>query len=178
MARYFPVVARSGWTDGELSDIENLFSGLPRSTQDHTQIDREYRAAAGAWLPALALPTSVHERLSEIFAVANGQFGMSIDGIEESIAMMEYSDGGFFDWHTDCVNGITTRRKLSMSLLLSTPQDFSGGDLEFCPGGLLQQEIRKGSAVVFPSFYAHRVTPVVSGTRKALVCWMSGAPLR
>ena len=32
--------------------------------------------------------------------------------------------------------------------------------------------------VVFPAFEHHRVTPMISGTRNSLVCWVGGPPFR
>jgi PKHD-type hydroxylase len=32
----------------------------------------------------------------------------------------------------------------------------------------------KGSAIFFPSFAMHRVTPVTDGVRRSLVVWMEG----
>ena len=39
-------------------------------------------------------------------------------------------------------------------------------------------ELSKGSLVVFPSYYRHRVTPVTKGTRYSLVVWNLGQPYR
>ena len=37
---------------------------------------------------------------------------------------------------------------------------------------------KKGAAIIFPSFYLHRVTPVTSGIRKSFVLWVGGEPYR
>jgi len=37
-------------------------------------------------------------------------------------------------------------------------------------------QIRKGTAIVFPSYVQHRVSPVQSGVRKSLVAWYLGPP--
>jgi PKHD-type hydroxylase len=47
----------------------------------------------------------------------------------------------------------------------------SGNGLQTCAR-------QKGSALLFPSYMLHRVTPVTSGTRKSLVLWVGGNPYR
>jgi hypothetical protein len=36
----------------------------------------------------------------------------------------------------------------------------------------------RGAIIAFPSFFPHRVTPIISGTRKALVVWATGPEFR
>jgi PKHD-type hydroxylase len=78
--------------------------------------------------------------------------------------------------------GSGLERKLSVTVNLSDPGDYEGGDLQFLNGTgqlLTQSELReRGSVVVFPSTLGHRVTPITSGVRYALVGWMVGPPLR
>ena len=38
--------------------------------------------------------------------------------------------------------------------------------------------MKKGSIIVFPSFFTHRVAPVTKGTRLSLVAWVSGPLFR
>lgn len=77
-------------------------------------------------------------------------------------------------------------RKLSMTLSLSDPKDYKGGNLRFDLGPHRGdnryhtcKEIRpKGSIVIFPSHVMHQVTPVTSGTRYSLVAWSLGPPFK
>jgi len=77
-------------------------------------------------------------------------------------------------------------RKLSLTINLNAPGEYEGGDLKFdlgphCEGERYQicQEIRpQGSIVLFPSFVAHQVTPVKTGTRYSLVLWVHGRPFK
>jgi hypothetical protein len=77
-------------------------------------------------------------------------------------------------------------RKLSMTLNLTDPSDYTGGDLKFDFGphagrGRFKtcKEIRpRGSIIIFPSFIHHQVTPVTKGTRYSLVIWSLGKPFR
>ena len=77
-------------------------------------------------------------------------------------------------------------RKLSMTLNLTDPDDYSGGDLKFdfvphMGRGRFKtcKEIRpRGSIIIFPSFIHHQVTPVTKGTRYSAVIWSLGRPFR
>ena len=75
-----------------------------------------------------------------------------------------------------------------MTLSLTNPEEYEGGNLEFDfrndtdyenskTSKRLCTEIRpKGSMIVFPSFVWHRVTPVTRGLRQSLVMWSLGKP--
>jgi PKHD-type hydroxylase len=95
------------------------------------------------------------------------------------IGRYKSSDEGHYDWHMDAftpINGI--QRKLSISILLSDPSEFEGGELQF--KGIEDRKIltKQGSIVVFPSFIEHRVTPVTKGVRYSAVTWASGPSFR
>jgi len=83
-------------------------------------------------------------------------------------------------------NYIGKIRKLSVTISLSDPSTYKGGNLRFDFGPHAEKqrfytckEIRpKGSIIVFPSHLYHQVTPVTLGTRYSLVCWNLGAPFK
>jgi PKHD-type hydroxylase len=110
----------------------------------------------------------------------SAEWGFNL-GTQESTQIGRYksTDEGHYDWHMDAFapqNGI--QRKLSISILLSDPSDFEGGELQF--KGIEDQKIltAQGSIVVFPSFIEHRVTPVTKGVRYSAVTWASGPSFR
>ena len=88
--------------------------------------------------------------------------------------------GSHYDWHMDLGAGLSSIRKLSITVLLNEPEvDFNGGDLEFKQAKNNVAVPRVGnSAVIFPSYMLHRVTPVDAGVRKSLVFWCTGPPFR
>lgn len=91
----------------------------------------------------------------------------------ENIQIGKYHSGGFYKWHKDVVPLDENPRKLSFTLLLNDPKEFTGGNFEF--KNLKNQPImEQGSIIVFPSFLEHRVTPVTKGTRYSAVTWMLG----
>jgi PKHD-type hydroxylase len=75
-------------------------------------------------------------------------------------------------------------RKLSVTVSLSDPSTYDGGNLKFDFGPHhdgaryhVCEEIRpRGSIIVFPSHVYHQVTPVTRGTRYSLVAWNLGNP--
>ena len=75
-------------------------------------------------------------------------------------------------------------RKISMTLNLTDPTKYEGGNLKFDLGPHMRGNRFKvcddsrsqGSIIVFPSFTYHCITPVTSGTRYSLVFWCLGKP--
>src|SRR5690606_9311704 len=103
-------------------------------------------------------------------------FGVDIGGIEGNIQLARYdsSDRGFYDWHRD-FDRIAPRRKISVSIQLSRPDEYDGGDLELLVDREpCRPEKDRGSFIAFPSFTLHRVSPVTRGTRWSLVAWVVG----
>ena len=107
----------------------------------------------------------------------------------QAIQFAEYKNGGFYEWHQD--DGGTTKsneiRKLSLSLILSDPNTFEGGELQFYTGDRPMPDIgnitgkqvindikAQGTVGVFDRRDFHRVTPVTKGVRHSIVCWTVG----
>jgi len=75
-------------------------------------------------------------------------------------------------------------RKISMTVNLTDPKSYEGGNLKFDLGPHVKGNRLKvcddsraqGSLIVFPSFTYHCITPVTSGTRYSLVMWCLGKP--
>lgn len=90
--------------------------------------------------------------------------------------LLRYPTGGHYGWHTDLGStGLMALRKLSLTVQLSDGATYEGGELEVQVGGRTVSPPRPlGAALLFPAWQRHRVTPVVAGTRHALVCWFIG----
>lgn len=81
--------------------------------------------------------------------------------------------------HSDWVGKV---RKLSMTVQLTDPDEYKGGDFEIDRGphyGIsryykVSEIAQRGSIIVFPSFVPHQVTPVTEGVRESLVMWSIG----
>lgn len=105
----------------------------------------------------------------------NEGYGFRLDGFFEGVQVAWYDPDGHYDWHVDIGPGRYSRRKLSMSVQLSPPDEYDGGELQFKSteeAGHREQ----GSLIVFPSYMEHRVAPVTRGRRASMVSWISGPP--
>ena len=116
------------------------------------------------------------------------QFNYNLEYFQ-AIQFAEYKDGGFYGWHQDAsgIDPDNETRKLSLTLVLSNPDNFEGGELQFYNGGRPMEDMgeitgeqvtndikAQGSVVVFDSRDWHRVTPVTKGVRHSIVCWTVG----
>jgi len=109
----------------------------------------------------------------------NERFWFDILGFHQELQLTRYSEGDFFDWHLDFGAGEISSRKISMTIQLSDPDEYEGGDLQF----MINQNVvnaprEKGTIIIFPSFIMHRVTPITKGTRQSIVGWVAGPPYR
>lgn len=85
-----------------------------------------------------------------------------------------YGVGEHYNFHIDMMDDdLPMKRKLSFIMPLN--DGFEGGEFEFQIGSKPESvEMKKGYAVVFPSFLLHRVKPVTGGERLSLVGWVEG----
>jgi PKHD-type hydroxylase len=122
----------------------------------------------------------LYSKIENMVMEANQVWNFDLYSIRDSIQYTEYYEGGgHYDWHMDIGPFPINNRKISITIQLSDPDDYIGGDLEIWTGNGLQTCARqKGSALLFPSYMLHRVTPVTSGTRKSLVLWVGGSPYK
>ena len=150
------------------------------------------------WMNDTWLYKEIHPYIHE----ANKQAGWNFDwSWSESCQFTRYGVGQYYGWHCDSwdkpynkpddLNSHGKIRKLSVTISLSEPEDYVGGNLEFDMRNQKDweqdkkkaihecTEIRpRGSIIVFPSFVWHRVAPVTKGTRYSLVVWNLGYPFR
>ena len=120
----------------------------------------------------------VFERLAEVLAQANQDaFRFDLEGFRQGFQVSRYAAGQHYGWHLDIGPGPGARKKLSITLQLSDPSDYDGGDLEFRVPDIAASRAR-GSMTVFPSWTVHRVSPVTRGERWSLVSWISGPRFR
>ena len=106
----------------------------------------------------------------------------------QSIQFAKYSKGQFYDWHIDAYPNKEPKktRKLSLSLMLTDPNTYEGGEFQFYNGGRPFEDDKKlkkdlkaqGTIIVFDSRDFHQVTPVTNGTRHSIVCWATGSPFK
>lgn len=73
-------------------------------------------------------------------------------------------------------SGEQVRSDLAMTLFLSEPDQYDGGELVIeLPFGEQEIKLPAGEAVVYPATTLHRVNPITRGTRLAAIAWMQSA---
>lgn len=115
-------------------------------------------------------------QLEDVVRIANRHFGFSLEGLENYASIIQYEVGSKLDWHTDTHEDAhaSNARKVSVSVQLSDSADYVGGDIEFAAHPTDPFSKVLGTAIVFPSYAAHRVLEVTSGKRLALVVFAYG----
>ena len=118
----------------------------------------------------------VFQKLSKAINTVNEQvYEYDLRAIETlQYTTYDSSYNGFYRKHIDSRYGILSR-KLSLSLQLSDPDDYEGGEVLLHLGKEphVANKLR-GSITFFPSFVLHEVTPVTKGRRNSLVLWVVG----
>ena len=116
---------------------------------------------------------------ASITEINNHFFKFDLTGMEQGLQFTRYeAPGQHYDWHID-KGYMTPSRKLSLTLQLSDPSDYKGGQLELQFGGKpVKVPKERGFMTFFPSYALHRVKPVTEGVRHSLVCWVSGPPFK
>lgn len=89
----------------------------------------------------------------------------------------KYGTGMTYGWHTDSPimskDGQTIRVDLSITVFLSDPASYQGGELVIHqPTGFVPIKGNKGDAVIYPTTKLHCVNPVAEGERVAAVTWI------
>ena len=158
----------------ECASVLELASMEPRFHSSWVDATPARRDCVGAWIPPLEQARWLYRRVAEAFAEANKGYRFRIEGIIEPLLAVAYDRGGHFGWHLDTGPELSACRKLSLSILLSDPGDFEGGTLEFAGSEDPAARMEQGAACVFPSYLAHRVSPVARGRRIALVAFAYG----
>ena len=92
----------------------------------------------------------------------------------EDLQFATYNVGDFYGPHYDADEN--NKRILSISVQLSKPSEYEGGDLcLYGTGGSPSPlENAQGTVIIFPSNLLHEIEPVTKGTRYSLVQWFKG----
>ena len=162
-------------------------TGVKELGTDTAQYDTNNRDIA--YLNPEPRTKALYDILFPLAIEANEQhFHFDIDVVTDPIHYVIYpeptgpqsNDGGHLDWHMDVGAHGVNKRKLAMTVQLSDPKDYDGGDFEIWFGGKQSTIVprEKGDVIIFPSFCMHRVRPTTRGERRCLVFWTGGRPFR
>jgi PKHD-type hydroxylase len=180
-----PYHISNAFTQEELEWIGNLHQLYPYQDasiggDETSQLDESIRKSRIKWIHHDDRSWWVYDKLVKHIEEANKTWGFAINSIIDAIQYTEYYEGGgHYDWHMDVGNHPMNNRKISVTIQLSSPDDYEGGDLEFWVGRTPDKAPREHLlAILFPSYLMHRVTPITKGVRKSLVVWVGGDTFR
>lgn len=138
---------------------------------------RNFRNTTTHFIPHTRDTNWLYHKLMTAAAEANERFWQfDITGFFQNLQLLSYeaTTQQHYSWHLDIGPGADNGRKISISVQLSSPSDYAGGALEFNYGRVQEASRERGAVVLFPSYVLHRVAPVTSGQRWALVGWVQG----
>ena len=164
----------------EVAERHELVDGLAVGDEK----EKIKRRSSIKWLP---LEGPIHSSITDFSISVNRHFNLDISCLE-ALQYTEYNSDvlGHFDIHSDVdwsgEHGWAFDRKLSISIQLSHPEEYEGGDFSFGAEKstiILPEEAKKiGTVIAFPSWMIHKVSPVTKGIRKSLVSWVLGPQWR
>ena len=133
------------------------------------------------WLYASEGNYDLFKKIGELVAEVNAEkFDFELFGYLRPMQLGRYGVGQGYDWHQDLGKFISSRRKLSLCIQLSSGDDYDGGNVEFFrnddSAAVCTRD--RGTIAIFPSWMMHRVTPITRGIRWSLVAWVEGPPFR
>src|SRR2546429_429089 len=94
------------------------------------------------WLPFHEAQRWLWERLTTVCEEVNTLYGFDLVGFIDALQLCEYSGSAHYTWHTDCGPGPISLRKLSLSVQLSPPGSYIGGELEMHLGSWMSPASR------------------------------------
>ena len=143
--------------------------------------DDNIRASLIHWVNPIDL---INKALYGFMLEANTHFFDYNISDHEPVQFTKYQAGGVFSWHYDTYTRDqienNRQRKLTASLLLSDPNEYEGGVLEFFNGkdAPITTSQDQGTIVIFDSSDWHRITKITKGIRHSFVMWAVGAKFR
>jgi PKHD-type hydroxylase len=172
-----------GFSPEELNKIYTDVGNLEFVAATTVGGDNKARSSSIKWIPQTQQWDWLYEKLMYMAIEANDiLWNFDLHSMPEAIQYTEYhaSAGGHYTWHQDIGPGMLSLRKVSITVQLSGPDEYSGGDLEIWQGGdgPVQAPRGKGNVVIFPSYMMHRVAPVTTGVRRSFVLWLGGEHYR
>ena len=173
-----PQVVPNAFTSDECDNIiSSVESELELSTSITSDYTTEKRKSSQVWIPNNKLFEWIYSQMGSIGYTMNQNFwNLDVRGFED-LQYTVYNNGDYFDWHidSDVVDDGMPTRKLGMTLQLTDPSEYEGGNLIINHTEYFDNfAANKGDLIIFPSWCLHKVTPLTQGVRKAVVAWAVG----
>ena len=179
-------------------DIKKFDDEVEDSNLTNNVVDKSIRDSHNSWIPESHWITGWLWYYVEKINRKNLVYDIS-DFDSGTLQYTHYGPDQYYTWHSDddvsrlhkpdaVISTFTDKseddiivnseyvRKLSFSLQLSDPDQYTGGELEFTDNGgkTMFAPKQRGTMVVFDSRLKHRVRRVKSGLRKSIVGWVVG----
>ena len=155
------VISKDQW-----KDINNVF------TSGEGKIDGKASASPG--IKELKQSTIFDPNMSSKIIFTN-QFKANLHNnlgviYNASARFSEYEEGDFYHWHMDDTE---SKLMIAYTIFLSKPSEYEGGQLEIeTEQGVQAFKLQKGSILLYPADYLHRVKPVTKGKRRVAIGWI------
>jgi len=151
--------------------------GLVKGTTFNDDKTKDVRDSKISWLYPVDAMDWVFRRVTDITLNLNERFfKFDLFGLNEGFQFTNYeAPSGKYGKHIDRAINIPVR-KLSISIQLTNPEEYEGGELKLYDGeedGIIMNK-EQGTLVIFPSYVLHEVMPVTKGERNSLVTWVTG----
>jgi PKHD-type hydroxylase len=135
-----------------------------------------------SWLYPIDGIDWVFRRVTDITLNLNERFfKFDLFGLNEGFQFTNYeAPSGKYGKHVDRGMNIPVR-KLSISIQLTNPEEYEGGELKLYDGDdeeAIVMDKAQGTLILFPSYTLHEVMPVTKGERNSLVSWVTGKPFK
>ncbi|WP_338824442.1 Fe2+-dependent dioxygenase [Bradyrhizobium septentrionale] len=165
VADFCRIMDASGWEDGRstagaASALVKRNEQLPPDSEVARQLGNRILSALSASprFISAAIPLRIFPPLFNRYAASDGHhFGLHVDNAVRG----------------DKLTGLRIRTDLSVTLFLSEPEDYDGGELVIEDlYGSHEIKLPAGDLVVYPASSLHLVTPVTRGTRVASFFWL------
>ena len=166
----------NAFTKEECEKIVKIGKNKGLTTGTTFSLVNDVRKSNISWLYPSDDMEWVFRKVTDIVLNLNSRFfQFDLFGVNEGFQFTNYvAPSDKYGKHVDRAINIPVR-KLSVSIQLTNPEEYEGGELKIFDGdkGIVMDKTQ-GTLIMFPSYVLHEVTPVTKGTRNSLVTWVTG----
>tara|TARA_B100002019_G_scaffold13753_2_gene11038 strand:- start:1204 stop:1848 length:645 start_codon:yes stop_codon:yes gene_type:complete len=154
---------------------------LGKQSGFNAQVDDVLRDSQVRWMGPTDSTHWIYQWIWDSVVITN-QNGWEFDirGMGEALQYTVYDSNvgdAHYNWHRD-IGGNQNHRKVSLTIQLSDESEYEGGHFEMEDIGKFEMFRGKGDAIMFPSFFRHKIHPITYGVRKSLVVWITGPKIK
>lgn len=172
-----PLIIEEVLDHQELSAIQDIVDALPSkpATINYGEENPDIASFKIAWIPYEDSTAWLYGRLYDVILLYNDE-SFEFDPLDmvERIMYTEFEECDEHQWHMDLADVPPfCNRKLTITVQLSSSDDYRGGDLVYLNSGYSAPR-SQGTIIAHPSYLIYSISPVASGKRKALTFWLGG----